>query len=288
MYRAKEYIDDIKLRLSRLDVKLELDNPSILTILNAARKTVQASTLALYPERYGKVVRIDFGNLVAVTDGEVVNPITSVNIEQYTAPLPDDFIEAHVVIMRYVLNGNLTGIGLGTYTNVTFNRECRRFDKRELFNIQQQSRNQPTILAPVYAIERNVVSFTAGVATAAVANYNLIISGVNFGTGSDTLIATATSGELEVWYTAMVPELEEFISTTPGALSDIELSIPVEFEELIIAHAMIGCLRKVRNSQKLIQDMMIDLKEMQDLVLDTYTTQRKKAGSLLPSKESVP
>lgn len=285
MYTAKEYIDDVKLRCSRLSVNLELDDPTILTFINASRKRVQQSTIGLFPERYGKIIRLDLANAVISTNSYALNPTFAYVIDVYSLALPTDFIDAHVAILRYKLNGTFQSTA---YTNVTFNNECRRFDKRELYKVLTQTHNRPTILSPIYSIERNIVGVSAGVETNSGTGYNLLIAGLTTAAGSLMSESAYVSGEVEVWYTALVSELEEFPSATPGVVADTETTIPAEFEELVIMNSMVMCMQKVRAADTITMEVMSELADYEQEIMSQYTVTKQKAGSLLPSREAIP
>lgn len=284
MRRAKEFVDDLRLRLSRLDVKLEIDDAVLLTILNAARKKTQTLTLALHPERYGRIMNIPLADFTLIPEDVVTNFTHGEDINVWWYELPTDFIDAHVVILRFKVDGDIEELG-GTYDNVIFNFEARRFDKKELFGVQEQSWNRPTYVTPVYAIERNIVSVTAGASANTGNDHYLLISGLDTATG--TIMDFMESGEIEIWYTAMVPELELYPNPL-GTISDLELAISIEFEELTMLTAMIGCLQKIRASQELIGELRSELGEWEAIVSETYTVAKQKENSLLPSRDPVP
>jgi len=288
MYNAKEYIDDIKLRCSRLSVNLELDDPTILTIINAARKKTQQATLALFPERYGKIVLLDVADLVLDTRSSGFNPTHNYQIDVYSIPLPTDFIDAHVVKLRFQLDGEFPVDSGVTHTNTTYNMEARRYDKRELYKVLMQSHNRPTIYSPIYSIERNPVSVSNGTATNTGTGYNLLIAGLD--TASGYLFSepeyVADTGRIEVWYTALVSELEEF--PTLGAPADQEVTIPAEFEEMVMLNAMVACMQKVRAAEQITGEVLMELQEYEQEVMSAYTVTKQKAGTLLPSREAVP
>jgi len=286
MRRAKEYIDDLRLRLSRLDVKLEIDDSTLLTVLNAARRRTQTLTLSLYPERYGRVMTLDITtDLNLIPEDEVLNATHNDTINVYYAVLPPDFIDAQAVILRYNMDGTAWGV---TYDNVTFSHEARRFDKRELYGIQEQSWNRPTYTAPVYGIERNIITVTGGAPAISGNNYYLLFAGLSDGNQTIMDISAFQHGRVEVWYTALVPDLELFPSGSPGTVSDLELAIPIEFEELTMLNAMVSCLQKVRNAEQLLIDARGELAEWEGLVSEMYSVGKLKESTLLPSKEEVP
>jgi hypothetical protein len=285
MYTAKEYIDDIKLRCSRLSVTLELDDPTILTFINASRKRVQQSTIALYPERYSKIVKLDITNAVPSANSYAYNPTYGYTINIYSLDLPDDFIDAHVIKLRYKLNGTFQSTA---FTNVTFNNEARRYDKRELYKLLTQTNNRPTILSPAYAIERNIVTVSAGVESNSGNGYVLLLAGLDTSNGYLPDEVAYVSGEVEVWYTALVSDLEEFPSATPGVVADREVTIPAEFEELVMMHTMVACMQKVRAAEAITMEVMSELTDYEKEIFEVFAVTKQKAGSLLPSRESIP
>lgn len=285
MYTAKEYIDDIKLRCSRLSVTLELDDPTILTFINASRKRVQQSTIALYPERYSKIVKLDITNAVPSANSYAYNPTYGYTINIYSLDLPDDFIGAHVIKLRYKLNGTFQSTA---FTNVTFNNEARRYDKRELYKLLTQTNNRPTILSPAYAIERNIVTVSAGVESNSGNGYVLLLAGLDTSNGYLPDEVAYVSGEVEVWYTALVSDLEEFPSATPGVVADREVTIPAEFEELVMMHTMVACMQKVRAAEAITMEVMSELTDYEKEIFEVFAVTKQKAGSLLPSRESIP
>lgn len=285
MYTAKEYIDDIKLRCSRLSVTLELDDPTILTFINASRKRVQQSTIALYPERYSKIVKLDITNAVPSANSYAYNPTYGYTINIYSLDLPDDFIGAHVIKLRYKLNGTFQSTA---FTNVTFNNEARRYDKRELYKLLTQTNNRPTILSPAYAIERNIVTVSAGVESNSGNGYVLLLAGLDTSNGYLPDEVAYVSGEVEVWYTALVSDLEEFPSATPGVVADREVTIPAEFEELVMMHTMVACMQKVRAAEAITMEVMSELTDYEKEIFEVFAVTKQKAGSLLPSREAIP
>lgn len=278
MLNARQYIDEVKLRLSRHNVTLELDDPTICTFVNRARREVQYSTLGLLPECYGKIVQLS----ALVQDSSLSQTNTTHNrpTTVYRVSLPLDFIEPTVVMLRYTLTGVIASLGR-TFNGETYDYEARRVDKRELFGVQMQSWNQPSIIAPVYVVEKKLVDLAAG----ALANPILYLGGLDIDNAT-TLVDVADRVVVEVWYTAALPDLELVPSLAPGAPPDQELALPMEFEELVVYNAMIDCLQKI-GAQSAIPSVKAELELLQSLVEDTYSTVKLQAGPLLPSKEAI-
>src|SRR5574343_176845 len=174
MLTVKQYVDEIKLRLRRFDVVLSLDDATIQTLLNRARREVQATTLGLMEYRYGRILVMPITIVAAGTNppgynlnpninasgvSEQITTITALNrasfnpVTIWQTYLPADFIDATGVIMHYLLPNS-------TSPTVTWNFAMRRVDKRELFTVQSHSWNPPTIVSPTYAIEKNSTDST--------------------------------------------------------------------------------------------------------------------------------
>lgn len=146
---AREYIDDVKLRLLRNDVMTDLDDSLILTCINRARRKVQHVTMTLTPERYGNKVEI----LPAIT--------TSEGMRRYI--LPVDCIDVYVAYFEYNEEA-------GGDTTIV---EMRRVTNREIETVRDHSFNGPTLHFPIFTVyygiggtmTRDVLDMTYGNAT---------------------------------------------------------------------------------------------------------------------------
>lgn len=274
----RESVDEVKLIFSRHSITLEADDPTIQTFVNKARRKTQLTLLGLYPECFGKILELDGWTLDA--NLVKINQTSGNPVDIYRIVLPLDFIDATVVILRYTLDGEIDEIGR-TFTGETYDYECRRVDKHELYGVQSQSWNAPTYIAPVYALEKKLVDLSNPV----LANSILYIGGINVG-ASDTLIDLAERLVVEVWYTAALPDLEVVPSLAPGTTADQELAIPMEFETLVIYEAAVDLMQKMSLSAAA-PSVMQEIATLQAVIQDIYSTSKLQAGLLLPSKESA-
>lgn len=278
MLNAREFVDEVKLGFSRHNVTLEADDPTILTIVNKQRRDTQKTLIGLYPECFGKIIRLDTFTLD--TSLPKPNQTSGNTVDIYRASLPVDFIDSVVVILRYTLTGDIEELGR-TFTGETYDYECRRVHKRELFGVQAQSWNMPTYIAPVYAVEKKLVDLSN------VVNVNpiLYIGGLNVGSASN-LTDLADSLVAEVWYIAALPDLEVVPSLAPGTVPDQELALPMEFEPLVIYGTMVSLMQKM-NAQQASPSVMQEIQALQAVMQDIYSTSKLQAGPLLPSKEPL-
>ena len=282
---AKEYIDEIILRASRLDVNLELDSPTILTFLNRARRDVQKGTMSLFPERYGKITEIAITSGMAQSSG-VVKDINGRAYTIFEVPCPNDFIDPWVVILRYKVNGTVPGASVA-WTNAIFNSECRRVSQREIYGVQTQQWNKPTIQNPVYSVEsKNVDQMTTNTH-----NYPyLYICGLDM--DKDKTIFHAdyssiiTDVKLELWYVAALPDIEDTPTDLIGSVPDDEITIPPDFDELVIYNTLMYCLQKV-NAGAAYDLVSAERQSINQILEQAYADTKNKMSSLLPSKESI-
>lgn len=215
---GKDYIDEIKLRLMRLGISKEANDPLILSYINEGRRAVQQATMYLYPERYGKIARIAVAEENLITE-YVIPPNASNKItDVWRVAMPDDFIRANVVIVEWLSN-------VGDNAGVTYRTEARRMDKRELYNIQAHSWNVPTIWDPAYAVEKSTLAGT---------DWYIYIAGLNYDV--QTLFDIAATVVLEVWYVAALNDIE---------YTDSEITIPPQIEELTVHYALYYLLQKM-------------------------------------------
>lgn len=127
-----EYIDEVKVRGSRYDIQLELDDLTIEMLVNRARRDVQMATLPLFRERYGRIATLSAAP-------SLVSSYTSGTVAWYSIALPADMIEETVVYL----------------TSNTKQWEARKLSKPEMDNIARNSWNAPTANAPAYVVEKD-------------------------------------------------------------------------------------------------------------------------------------
>lgn len=137
-YNMYQYIDEVKTRLPRYDIQLEVDDLTIEMLINRARRDVQMATLPLFRERYGRIA-------VLSAVPSLVSSYASGSVAWYSISLPTDFIEEVVVYL----------------TSSTKQWEARKLSKPEMDNIARNTWNAPTSNAPAYVVEKDPASATS-------------------------------------------------------------------------------------------------------------------------------
>lgn len=96
---AIDYIEEIKLRLSRFDVIKHLNDLLILSYINKGRQQAQRFTVEAMPERYGRI------SILPISPTFVANYTTTSYAgkvtRMYPVNLPNDFINVYRVILKY-------------------------------------------------------------------------------------------------------------------------------------------------------------------------------------------
>lgn len=230
---AKEYVEELMLRLSRFDVIKDLNEPLMLTYINKGRQQAQRLTIAYMPERYSRRSVFPIENQpmaqynTRAYDGQLVS--------LYPVVLPDDFLDSYRVILQYTLN------------NVERLVECRRYTMDEIYNTNILAINPPKIFTPIYTVVANNDI-----------NYRLLIAGLDLSSNNNIFADENYSDVMcEVWYTVAINELEGRNSNNQ---IDNELTLPIHIEELAINYAMLHCLRHVKHEegiQLLIQEVQL-------------------------------
>lgn len=264
MITAAGYLDEVKMLLARIDVATDGNDPLLLTYINKARRQVQDMTLSLFPERYGKILRT---TIAATPDANtsIESSYIGYPISTYKISLPDDLIDIFEFLISYV----------DTATGVTYRQQARRLTKQEYWNVMMNAFNAPTPDRPIYALE----------STIAPVGKSALISGLNWEENgvNKTIWDIAGSVEAEIWYTAVLNDLELY---DENMLTDVETTIPPDVEELVIYYAVFYFLQTVTrgvalNSIKKEIDMLLNMLKL------NYTVKQKKAVEMLPSKEPL-
>jgi hypothetical protein len=246
---AKEYVDEVKLRLQRHSVVLELDDGTVLTFINRARQEIQMTYGGLYPEFNGRV--------------GVISPVGGY------APAGYDVSVGGRLVYKAQLPLNCTDVKCLITKNGDFRHEARRVDFREYYGVQSQSWNPPRTWSPIYAVRLDSVQ-----SNATYAGPELYICGI------------AAGSLLEVWYTAIVDFLELFPNDDPNNPADEDDFIPWQFQELVIYNAMLDCMQKI-DAANMNESMKAEQKILEQVVQDLYKTTKMKGGSMLPSRQAI-
>lgn len=263
----KGYVDEVKLRLSRLDTAIKLDDPLIATYINRARREVQRMSIAIMPERYGKV-QTAFILPTYYEQAELLTTYSGTAARMLKIGLNDEFIEPVVVILQYTMSTGQSNAG------VTFRSEARRMTKQEMYSIQKHAWNSPVDGRPVYSVERPLDGTNQ--------SWVLYLSGLDLSDGN-TLFDVAEALVLEVWYVSALNDLE-FYNPTVASNTDEEQTIPPELEELVVYYAMAYCLRNINMAQAF-PSVEADIRMFEDTLKLNYQVDKIQNSIMLPSKE---
>jgi hypothetical protein len=258
MKLVSDYIDEIKLRLSRYQIAYT-DDMLLLTYLNRARRQVQLITYKLMPERYGDIAVIEINTSNYQLHSEIRSNFASIPIRVYQLPLPNNLIDITTCIF-YSQDRRDDSI---------FRAEARETTKEELFNSTRSSFSTPTIHNPIYTWERNHDPNLTFGDEVNPCFYKLLITGFDYYINStQTSWLVNHIGNVELYYIYGLDELD---------LEDTDYNIPTIYEEVVIYYAMLYCLQvgDVKDSIKL------EIQNMLGLIKENYET-----NILLPSQET--
>jgi len=255
---AKEYIDEVKLRLMRIGVTLSLTDQLILTYINRARREVQKHTMDLFPERYGKVQNILLANLSAYTDfGIKGTGYSGRAVAVRRGQLSADFIKQYVVLVKYSVG-----------ENVIFS-EARYMTKPEMYAIGMHAFNTTTLGNPAYTCERSMADN----------NWYIFIADLD----AD---ATATVSGIYIYYIAAIHDLEDTAVVGAAYVNDTELVIPPDAEEMVVYYTMLYCMQNIAEESAL-ESIRGDIGNLMGLLQTSYYVEKRKMGILIPSKEGL-
>lgn len=264
---AQQYLDELKLRLNRMEVAVSGNDQLLMNYINRARRQVQGMTLDLFPERYAKIARFALPNVVDA-NSTILNSYAQEPINAYRLLLPDDLIDTFEVLIEWI----------DLVTGVTYRQQCRRLTKQEYWNVQMSAWSVPTIDRPTYTIEETIAPVKS-----------LLLSGLNYMNGlvNTTLwdVATPAGVMVELWYTAIVPDIEYWDNQLLPQ-TDTEMSIPPDVDELITYYAMQYFLQ---NTTKVYaqQSVQAEIDLLFQMIRVNYETKQLKGAELLPSKEPL-
>lgn len=257
---GKDYIDEVKLRLFREDVVLNLGDSQVLSYVNRSRRQVQKLTMSLSPERYSRIVRIGIDGTMIKQEYDQSNTYAGKRVTIFEITLPDEFIDTTTLILEW----------WDSATNIKYRSEARRVDKRELFSVGKHSWNVPTHMRPIYTLERDL--YKQGMES--LNKWKAYLSGLDISNGQ-TLLDTSDYVLAEIWYVAALRDLED---------EDAERVIPADVEELVVYYTMMYCLRHIQNIYAY-ASIKSEIKTMEEEISESYEQKKIKETILLPSKE---
>lgn len=257
---AHDYIDEVKLRLPRYNISINFGDAIILTAINRARRSVQKSSLGLYPERYARIIGlpINLGDVYNVYAQP--NAYSNLSLNIIWKQIPDDIINIETVLLRYQAND-----GAPTYRS-----EARPVTKWELFSANMNAFSVPTKEMPIYAVERDLNTNT----------YFIYFAGIEDNGG---LIFDSNTALLEIWYVASLLDIEDVNSI---GNDDTDSVIPGFLQELVIYYAIQYLLQTTDITESL-NSIIDEIKRMEDLVKSRYEVNTDIKEYLLPSKQGI-
>lgn len=252
---AKEYIDDLKLRLTRYQVGHDLSDEMLLSFINKARASVQRVLLPMYPERFSTIISIPHtpASLNQDLSLTTVETLGYTNINVYTYVMPNWFIDAYEVIIQWT----------DQEQNIV-QSHCRRHNLNEMYGLYSNSWNQPMISTYTYALEDNGVNTLMHIA------------------GLDAIgLVLQTDVVINIFCTAALSDLEHI---TAGALAnDTETVIPSFAEELVVTEALLYCF-EVLNNKIALDGLRMEKQRLERSLILNYGTKQQREEILLPSK----
>lgn len=266
---AKQYIDEVKLRLPRTLVEQYLNDARLLTLLNRARQRAQQATIGVYPERYGKVELIPLAESsldVTLSIDDTIHGTSELNA--YSFPLPATLIKCIHLNLHFELDG------------VTYRRECRNATKQELYGVVTHNWNKPTTVSPLYVIEKKISDESAGRGTG---DWCYIL-GLQYG-NSQTLFDVAENIKVELWYTSALNDLT-FAATSQGKAVDEDTVLPPSNEEMVIYTTIMYALQSTSVITEESNDKFIDLYKTS--IQNIYDMERGMAVKHIPSQQGFP
>ena len=271
MLDIKQIVDEVYLRAQRHNLSLELDPQTVATFANRARREVQLSMLALYPERSGRIAVLDIAppTTQEVTVLKRSNLARNIDVTVWRHPLPEDCIDVSVAVMHFQIDG------------VTYNREMRRLDRRELHTIQGHAWNAATVTAPVFGIDREVDESTHHVYFAGVDTTTTLVT-----SGSLVTDHADTNLQIEVWYTSAIDFLELAPGDVPTTTPDLDWRTPWIAVELVIINTLVDCYQKL-DAPDALESVRAEQQFLASLIEDVHETQVFKKSAGLPSREPL-
>ena len=257
---CRQYVDEVKLRLTRIGVTVDLSDSEIITYINRARRSVQMVVLPIFEQRFGAFISIPLTNAAQDVMSTVPANYTGepVNIFRTNIPILIDVISAYI-----------------TWTDpngIIKRREARRVSKKEMHTINNHSWNLPSIDRPVYAIEMKTLEATPG----QTGGWAIYLGGLE--DTPTTTILTQANPTFELWYTAPLADFQ--------SLNEMENILSPDLEELAILQTMLYCLSNIEYIA-LKQSVQIDYELFKDVALGNYDMLRNKPIHVLPSEEGM-
>ncbi len=258
---VRQYLDEIKLNLLRLNVNKEFDTQTIVTFLNKARRSIQFAIVDVVDSHFTTFINT---TLPTNPSPRFNNLITHQNntISVYQIRLPDNFISLKDVWLQYQ----------PTNDNNIHTSRCRIVSLREFVSTIKNTQMQPLPLVPIAYVEHQTYT----------GFYDLYIA-------LDSNFWNLVSGDVQVfiYYLFLVSDLEYMVNTSgtnivvPGD-GDYDNEIPPNFRDLVIIQTIFYILA--------FEDLNYLARVRDEIMLNFLLSginknlRLKKLTSLLPSK----
>ena len=249
-------MSEVKLSLARLKVKIDISDPELMTFINLARHEVQRLTHDIRPEWYGKVLEVNVSETFD-DSSTVLATYSNLEIKAATESLPSDLIDVYAVVCTYA--------DILDDLNNPIIAEARYANKEEFYSTQMHAWTVPSIERPLYTIETNRGTGTKEISLAL-----------------PTTVWDNTTVDLKIYYTAVVPYLEE-LNTGTGT-QDEENTIPIWCDEMIVKHATYYALKQTED-ETLAKILKADIDLAKALYLTNNEIKLLNWNVMIPSKE---
>lgn len=250
---ARDYLDEIKIRLLRHDLASSFSDPELMSYVNRARRDVQKATIGRFPERFSRISDL------AIVENPTQFPA------RYYCVLPDDLMDVYGVYLNYTST---------EATPAIVSSRLRESSQREVSTIMGHTWNKPSMKAPVFVLQKdNILDPDTYI--------NLLY--LYIGDVTTDLSTYATNPTVEVWYTLAIGEIEDFNIL---GQDDEERVIPTMFKEMVILTALKICMERVYNASGL-QSVMMDIDNFISIFDMKEIFGFESETILLPSKEGI-
>lgn len=216
---VKNFIDEIKLRLSRIVSGIEVNDYELVDMINNHRLAVQRATIPYLYNRYGDIINIPFNAGTLDTDMINQNYVAGINYVVYQYNLPDNFIQPINLIFQHRINDN-----------ETIRREARQISEREIYTVLLHDWIQPSYDNPVYATKQYSVTIAPELPGS-----NKLIVGFTY--DSNLGDPTTWLGGWQLWYVRALDMLDYD--------NDLEFTLSPDLEQLVILEVIKNILQDI-------------------------------------------
>jgi len=274
MITARQYIDEVKLRLLRNNVNADFDDMTILSQINRARRNVVSMTVDIFPEFFINKT------IITVSEPYGINyePTLSTNkygggeiiVHRYNIS-EGDFIKPLEVWLDFI------DIVLG----VRRVWQVRIVTRKEFHNTLKHSMNAPLPSSMVCCFEQNITNGSTS-----------LIIGFD-GTNFKEFIYNPACCDLHVYYFCLPVDLELYSDSNLGSIvypepfsKDMEYDIPPHLQELVILQAILYLLISLKQ-QGVYQRFKDEFNIVWSMIYSNKEIEKYQKETLLPSKKPI-